>query len=182
MQVQGPCKSAEHFWGKFRKTPAAPAPLPKTAPPSPTAATAKAAEPVDLTPDTPPPKLLTRAELELISDSQLPESDDDGDGFDGGSPADDPDPDSDAGDTDITSTSTTSSSSPNDGAPPGSVAIPKPTAEPLIDQLETQPAEEAVIEPVACGDPGAEARAALDAKMKAVPTPARSHQAWWKQN
>eukprot|EP00435_Cladocopium_sp_Y103_P025960 s3240_g6.t1 len=185
LQVQGPDKSAEHFWGKYRKTPAspsAPADTPTSPPPTTTAATAKAAEPVDLTPDTPPPKKLTKRELELISDSQLPESmsDDEGPEFDGGSPADDCD--GDGGDTDITSTSSTNSSSPNDGPSPGSVAIPKPTEGPLIDTLETQPAEEAVVEPVTCSDPGAEARAALSAAVNAVPTPVRSHQVWWKQN
>ena len=184
LQVQGPDKSAEHFWGKFRKTPDSPAPAAASSPPATSAATAKAAEPVDLTPDTPPPKKLTKSQLELISDAQLPESmsDDDGEGFDGGhAPTD---CDGDDGDTSISSTSSTNSDSPNDGPSAGSVAIPKSVEGPVIDTLDTQPAEEAVIEPVAvaCGDPGAEARAELNAKVNAVPTPVRSCQVWGKQN
>lgn len=184
LSILGPDKGGESFWQKFKANNHAkmesdgdgeePPPTEPTAPTAPAAPAAPAAAaPATAQPD---PPLLTRAERELIEDSQLPPSDDEVCG---------PDPDEELDDSDHDGeeiSSTGSNGRPPD-APAPAVATPSVAATAsegsVMDQLETQGMDaEPVVQPVTSkDDPGAAAREDLARKLNARPTPAKNHKA-----
>ena len=187
LQIQGPSKAGEQFWSKFKKeTPAEEAPQPekKTAKETPKDTTPEKSTPADtIEIKETPPRILTRAERELIEDSQLsPSEDDEHDEelmeYANGAPDDDGD--------DLDGESVTSSNhSPQDPPAPGAASVAATSLDgSVIDQMETQPVEghEPTIEPVSCGDPGLAAREELAARSCAQPTPDRHVEVWGLQN
>ena len=200
----GPDRGGEEFWNRFRarnhasfhdepaaapsNDSAAPAAgsLSAAAAPSVKPAPQRKVEPMvepkaepaaSATPAAPAPRLLTRAERELIEDSQLPESDEECDdatcdyvAFDDGNDDDEED------ELDVVSSGGRPPHAPSPGVSTPSVA-PTASEGSVVDQLETQPVGETepVIQHVPCSDdPGRIAREELAAKLKCQPTPARS--------
>ena len=205
VSLLGPDRGGEEFWNKFRarnhagfedepapsELTAAPAAGSQPAAPSANPTTEMKTEPkVEPTAPAAPadtaPKLLTRAERELIEDSQIPESDDEHDdatcdyvafdnAFDDGTDMDDDDDEQDDKDEDEIDVTSSGGRPPH--APSPGVSPPTSTTGSVVDQLETQPLvePEPVIQPVPCADdPGRTAREVLAAKLKSQPTPARS--------
>ena len=130
---------------------------------------------VEMKGEKPEPKLLTRAERELIEDSQLPPSDDDDDldGTEYYEKADDDEDEEEEGDEEA-------HVSPNGGgfppdAPPAASPSQEATSAGSSVQIEPPEMGEPVIEPLPSKDDEGEcAREALARRLKAQPTPART--------